>query len=94
MDLNELTSSLGNQLETISQKSEQGETPDESTALEFHRNCMKLMSVAPDEWYEEAEDFAHLANQLCKAVKQNRTKEAVLLVDSLGDAYNYLSTCF
>jgi XXXCH domain-containing protein len=94
MDLRELTSSITSQLSAITQKSEQGDVPEEPDALEFHRLCQKLQSIAPDDWYEEAEDFTHLANQLCQALKQGRTQEAILLIDSIEDSYNYLSTCF
>ena len=94
MDLHELTSSISSQLYAFSRMSEQGEVPEEPVALEFHRLCQKLQSIAPDGWYEEAEDFSHLANQLCQALKQGQAQEAILLIDSLEDSYNYLSTCF
>jgi XXXCH domain-containing protein len=94
MELNELTSIISAQLGTFTRGSEQGEIPDEPVAFEFHRLCQKLQSIAPDSWYDEAEDFTHLANQLCQAIKQGRTPEAILLVDSLEDSYNYLATCF
>jgi XXXCH domain-containing protein len=94
MDLNELTSILSSQLNTLTARCQQGEVPEEPVANEFHRLCQKLQSNAPDDWYEEAEDFAHLANQLCQAIKQGRSQEAILLIDSLEDSYNYLSTRF
>jgi hypothetical protein len=94
MDLNELTSNISTQLSAFTLLSEQGDVPEELIALEFHRLCQKLQSIAPDEWYEEAEDFTHLANQLCQALKHGLDQDAILLIDSLGDSYNYLSTCF
>lgn len=94
MDLQEMTRELHDSFESIRINSEQGIIPDLESAKHFQRLCQRLHNSAPGEWIDEAEDFAHLANELFLAIRHNREQDAILIIDSLGDAYSYLSSHF
>ena len=49
---------------------------------------------AEEPWVGEAEDFAHLANQLLQTVKKGKREDAIRLVDSLQDALDFCHRTF
>lgn len=90
MEISTCLAQIEDKLDELSELGNQGETFSEDQAREFQRICATLQSNAQDEWYGEAEDFSYLSQQLYQAVKQNRPEEAILIADSLRDAYVYL----
>ena len=54
----------------------------------------RLQNFATDDWAYEAEDFAHLANQLISAVKTEDIQEIYSLITALEDAKNYCHRSF
>ncbi len=73
---------------------EEGDIPEISLIKDFTRLASRLQNYATDEWSYEAEDFAHLANQLISAVKGNDFQEIYRLISSLEDAKNYCHRSF
>ncbi len=55
----------------------------------FTRLARNMPMHADEFWLAEAEDFAHLADQLLLAVKDKRFEEAVQLVDSIKEAWSF-----
>lgn len=71
-----------------------GELPEIDTVGSFVRLCRQLHTQAPDQWADEAEDFAHMAEKLLQAVKNNAVEESVLCVESLSEAQTYCHRMF
>jgi len=84
-----LKKELQSVFEAIQEKTHIGELPELQDVEQFDRLSRKLLSLAKDEWLGECEDFAHLANQLLKAVKKGLAHDAIQLVESLNDARTF-----
>lgn len=89
-----LKTSLEQTFQTILDLSHDGQLPDEKLASQFARLCTQLHMQAKEEWVGEAEDFAHLANQLLQCVKKGQVQDSIRLVDSLQDAQDFCHRTF
>lgn len=65
---------------------ENNQMPDKSKVQNFSRLARSLPMYAEESWLAEAEDFAHLADQLLLAVKNDQFEEAVQIMDSIKEA--------
>lgn len=89
MDFRALKASLDEAFTNILDATQDGRIPDEKLVNQFSRLSTQLHMQAEEEWAGEAEDFAHLANQLLQTVKKGQREDAIRLVDSLQDAQDY-----
>ena len=89
MDFRGLKASLDEVFQTILETIQDGRVPEEAVIVQFVRLATQLHMQAGEDWAGEAEDFAHLANQLLLAVKKGKREDAIRLVDSLQDAQDY-----
>jgi len=89
MDFRELKTSLEEVFQAILDTIQDGRLPDEAVVLQFVRLATQLHIQADEDWAGEAEDFAHLANQLLLVVKKGKREDAIRLVNSLQDAQDY-----
>jgi len=89
MDFRALKASMDEAFQSILEILQDGQVPEEQLVNKFSRLCTQLHVQAEDDWAGEAEDFAHLANQLLQAVKKGKREDAIRLVDSLQDAQDY-----
>ncbi len=89
MDFRVLKSSLEQTFQKILDFAQDGQLPDEKLVNQFVRLSTQLHVQADESWVGEAEDFAHLSNQLLQAVKKGKLEDTIRLVDSLQDAQDY-----
>ena len=89
MDFRELKASMDEVFQTILGIIQDGQIPEETVVTQFARLATQLHLQAGEAWAGEAEDFAHLANQLLLVVKKGKRADAIRLVDSLQDAQDY-----
>ena len=89
MDFRVLKASLEDTFQKILDLVQDGQLPDEKLVNQFVRLSTQLHVQADEDWVGEAEDFAHLANQLLQTVKKGKREDAIRLVDSLQDAQDY-----
>lgn len=89
MDFRALKASMDEAFQSILEILQDGQLPEEKLVNNFARLCTQLHVQAGDDWAGEAEDFAHLANQLLQSVKKGKREDAIRLVDSLQDAQDY-----
>jgi XXXCH domain-containing protein len=89
MDFRALKTALDEAFQKILDVSQDGQMPEEKVVNHFVRLSTQLHVQAEEDWAGEAEDFAHLANQLLQAVKKGKREVAIRLVDSLQDAQDY-----
>ena len=89
MDFRVLKASMDQAFRVILEATHDGQMPDEKVVSQFVRSCTQLQVQAEEAWAGEAEDFAHMANQLLQAVKKGKREDAIRLVDSLQDAQDY-----
>ena len=89
MDFRALKQSLDDAFKVILDAAQDGQIPDEKLVNQFARLSTQLHVQADDSWAGEAEDFAHLANQLLQTVKKGKVEDAIRLIDSLQDAQDY-----
>ena len=75
--------------QAILESIQDGQIPEEALVVQFARLATQLHLQADEAWAGEAEDFAHLANQLLLVVKKRKREDAIRLVDSLQDAQDY-----
>jgi XXXCH domain-containing protein len=94
MDFRALKDSLEHSFQDILDKIQDGQVLDEKSVTAFARLSTQLHVQAEEAWAGEAEDFAHLANQLLIAVKKGKSEDAIRLVDSLQDAQDYCHRTF
>jgi len=94
MDFRALKASLEHSFQDILDRIQEGQTLDEQLITQFARLSTQLHVQADEDWAGEAEDFAHLANQLLIAVKKGKSEDAIRLVDSLQDAQDYCHRTF
>ncbi|WP_243357659.1 GAK system XXXCH domain-containing protein [Fundidesulfovibrio terrae] len=89
MDFRALKTALDDAFQGILEVTQDGQIPEEKIVNQFARLSTQLHAQADEVWVGEAEDFAHLANQLLQAVKKGKREDAIRLVDSLQDAQDY-----
>ncbi len=89
MDFRGLKQTMAETFQKILDLTQEGQLPDEKLVNQFARQCTQLHVQADESWVGEAEDFAHLANQLLQTVKKGKLEDAIRLVDSLQDAQDY-----
>uniref|UniRef100_A0A7C4EJE0 GAK system XXXCH domain-containing protein n=1 Tax=Fundidesulfovibrio putealis TaxID=270496 RepID=A0A7C4EJE0_9BACT len=89
MDFRVLKSSMESTFQKILDSAHDGQIPDEALVNQFVRLSTQLHMQADEDWVGEAEDFAHLANQLLQSVKKGKREDSIRLVDSLQDAQDY-----
>ncbi|MBI4806942.1 MAG: GAK system XXXCH domain-containing protein [Desulfovibrio sp.] len=89
MDFLALKRALDDSFKVILEAAQDGQIPDEKLVNQFARLSTQLHVQADDVWAGEAEDFAHLANQLLQTVKKGKLEDAIRLIDSLQDAQDY-----
>jgi len=89
MDFRELKTSMDEVFQAILESIQDGQIPEEALVVQFARLATQLHLQADEAWAGEAEDFAHLANQLLLVVKKRKREDAIRLVDSLQDAQDY-----
>ena len=94
MSLKKLKNELQSAFDTLKQKVEEGEIPTIDEVKIFSRLASRMINFAEEEWQYEAEDFAHLANQLVAAVKTQDVQEFFSLINALEDAKNYCHRTF
>ncbi len=94
MDFRALKTSLDQAFQDILEATQDGQIPEEKIVNQFVRLSTQLHVQADEDWVGEAEDFAHLANQLLQAVKKGKREDAIRLVDSLQDAQDYCHRTF
>ncbi len=73
---------------------EEGKVPAIDDVKQFTKLAQRMQNFAHEEWSYEAEDFAHLANQLIGAVKSEDVQEIYRLISALDDAKNYCHRSF
>jgi XXXCH domain-containing protein len=89
MDFRALKAALDDAFQGILESTQDGQIPEEKIVNQFARLSTQLHAQAEEDWVGEAEDFAHLANQLLQTVKKGKREDAIRLVDSLQDAQDY-----
>lgn len=89
MDFSALKALMDETFQKILDLTQDGQMPDEKLANQFARLTTQLHMQADEAWAGEAEDFAHLANQLLQTVKKGKREDSIRLVDSLQDAQDY-----
>ncbi|GAB6037833.1 hypothetical protein JCM15519_23920 [Fundidesulfovibrio butyratiphilus] len=89
-----LKKNLEDSFQKILDLTHDGQMPDEKLASHFSRLCTQLHMQAKESWVGEAEDFAHLANQLLQTVKKKKLEDSIRLVNSLQDAQDYCHRTF
>lgn len=89
MDFSALKASMEEAFQKILDAAQDGLMPEEKLVNQFMRLSTQLHMQADEDWAGEAEDFAHLANQLLQAVKKGQREDSIRLVDSLQDAQDY-----
>jgi XXXCH domain-containing protein len=94
MDFRFLKASMDEAFQTILDVTQDGQLPEEKLLIHFSRLSTQLHVQADEDWVGEAEDFAHLANQLLIAVKKGERQDAIRLVDSLRDAQDFCHRTF
>ena len=94
MDFRALKASLEQTFQAIVDATQEAQIPDEALVNKFSRQCTQLHMQAEEAWVGEAEDFAHLANQLLQTVKKGKREDAIRLVDSLQDAQDFCHRTF
>lgn len=94
MDFRALKTSLEEKFQSILDAVQDGQLPDEQLVNQFVRLSTQLHVQAEEDWAGEAEDFAHLANQLLQTVKKGKREDAIRLVDSLQDAQDFCHRTF
>jgi len=78
----------------LMQDVEEGHLPAIDDVKQFTKLAQRMQNFAQEEWSYEAEDFAHLANQLMGAVKSEDLQEIYRLISALDDAKNYCHRSF
>jgi XXXCH domain-containing protein len=94
MDFRLLKASMNEAFQNILDVTQDGQLPEEKILVHFARLSTQLHVQAGEDWAGEAEDFAHLANQLLIAVKKGERQDAIRLVDSLKDAQDFCHRTF
>ncbi|GAB6886601.1 hypothetical protein JCM13304A_00990 [Desulfothermus okinawensis JCM 13304] len=94
MGLKKLKMEMEELFNKLMEQVEEGTIPTMEDVKKFTKLAARLQNFAPDEWSYEAEDFAHLANQLIGAVKTNDLQEIYRLISALDDAKNYCHRSF
>jgi len=89
MDFRDLKTTLDETFQKILDSAQDGQLPEEALVNQFVRLSTQLHVQADESWADEAEDFAHLANQLLQTVKKGKVEDSIRLVDSLQDAQDY-----
>ncbi len=90
MDFRTLKTELEKVYSDITGSIEINALPELETLQEFTRLARMMPMLADEDWIGEAEDYAHLANQILMAARQNDFKTVVQLADSLDDAQRLL----
>lgn len=94
MEFTALKAGLESSFQEIQTCTSHGELPEIDQVNAFVRLCRQLHTQAPDEWADEAGDFAHMAEKLLQAVKNGAAEESVLCVESLNEAQTYCHRMF
>ena len=94
MDFHALKTSMDAAFQGILDATQDGQIPEEKLVNQFVRLSTQLHMQAGEDWVGEAEDFAHLANQLLQAVKKGKREDSIRLVVSLQDAQDYCHRTF
>lgn len=94
MEFSALKASMDKSFQEIQTRTTHGELPELEQVNQFVRLCRQLHTQAPDDWADEAGDFAHMAEKLLQAVKNGAAEESVLCVESLNEAQTYCHRMF
>lgn len=94
MNLKNLMQSLSVTFKQIENSAESSILPGTAETGKLLRISRQIHDEAPEGWSLEAEDFAHLADQLNKAVRNDDLPSAIRLIDSLKDAQCFCHETF
>jgi len=94
MDLSSLKKELQETFDAILEHTSQGELPDIEHVNSFIRLSRHMVGMASDEWALEADDFAHLAEELLLLVRQKDIQASTMLAESLQEAQTYCHRMF
>ncbi len=94
MNLKKLKQQLQSSFDLLKQRVEGGELPSIEEVKNFSKLASRMVNYAEEKWQFEAEDFAHLANQLISAVKTQDLQEVYTLINTLEDSKNYCHRSF
>lgn len=94
MDLLSLKKELQETFDAILEKTSQGELPDIEQVNVFIRLSRHMVGMAHDDWAIEADDFAHLAEELLMLVRQKDIQASTMLAESLQEAQTYCHRVF
>ncbi len=89
MSIKSLMHNLSQVFDQIESNAEHNELPSPKLVSELLQHSRQIQLEAPEEWAFEAEDFAHLVDQLHKAVKNEDLHSAVRLINSLKEAQSF-----
>lgn len=89
MDFSKLKHDLESVYNAIYAATKDGGLPSEDDTTRFLRLSRQMLSLADEEWADQAEDFVQLAQKLQQAVKKGNAPDAIRIVDSLDDAKTY-----
>ncbi|GAB6161858.1 hypothetical protein JCM12298_10170 [Desulfothermus naphthae] len=94
MDFKKLKREMERYFTKLMDNVEEGQIPTKEDVKEFTKLALRMQNFAQEDWSYEAEDFAHLANQLIGAVKSEDLQEIYRLISALEDAKNYCHRSF
>lgn len=85
MEIQKLLKNLNLFFAKISEKNDLAEKPLAEDVSQLIRYARHLQSVVDEDYIEECEDYAHLANQLLHAIRRGDASETIPIVDSLQE---------
>ena len=89
MSTKSLMQTLSQVFEQIESRADTNELPPPELVSDLLHYSRQIQMEAPEEWAFEAEDFAHLVDQLNKAVKNEDLRSAIRIIHSLKDAQSF-----
>lgn len=89
MSIKSLMQNLSQAFEQVESSADSNELPPPGLVSDLLHYSRQIQMDAPEEWAVEAEDFAHLVDQLNKAVKNGDLHSAIRIIHSLKDAQSF-----
>ena len=94
MNFTKIKQDLQTLFDSLHEKSQLGEAPDEEECVQFVRLLKLMQRDAPSEWADECDDFVHMAGELHVTVRKGNLPEAVRLIEALSEAKDYCHRTF